>query len=481
MSLQPPNLLSPNGNEVFTQRQINISWENVSESVSSHPKSYEIFFTDDFVNFEKTNWVQIAVVNDNESSFLWDIPFSIKGNNCRVAIRTRDFRGDRSKLSVSANDFEIESKMLKSPSVFSPSSGKTYFSYIPFILDHSALLGTASQRSFYRIYYSSKSLDIDWTIVTQDLPVGSEVFYWDVRGFASSTDYSFKVELVEGENVSNPVIIDNIKINSFTFFVFDTVPPKGDMSIEGPEFTNQRDIVINVSAFDLTTDIKSIIIKQADDTFDNITTEGAEQGLDTSDQQSLTWQITGEDGAKYIQAYLKDFGNNIFPLTSEKKYFRKLYSDNNEEITAIEVNNNNGDVWFGVGPKLYKNGSLIETFDNQITSLAFFRDVLYIGLKTDSDKGILKRIINNNITTVDEFTENESIINRMVGYNSKLYLGFENGDLYLFNGTSISSVSNLGNSIINLSTDNAVLYIFLQGVLKFVIYDETTFTDVNVD
>src|SRR6056297_3507755 len=103
MSLQPPNLLSPNGNEIFFQRQINISWENVIKSSSSYPMSYEIFFTDDFVGFYKTNWVQIAIVNNNQTNFLWDIPFSVKGDKCRIAIRTRDFKGDRSDFSISAS------------------------------------------------------------------------------------------------------------------------------------------------------------------------------------------------------------------------------------------------------------------------------------------------------------------------------------------------------------------------------------------
>ena len=96
MKLYPPNLLSPNGSEVFANRRIVVSWENVIESDPNYPRFYEIYFTDDFVDFEKTNWTQIAVVEDIENNFTWDLPFSVKGDNCRIAIRTRDFKGDRS-------------------------------------------------------------------------------------------------------------------------------------------------------------------------------------------------------------------------------------------------------------------------------------------------------------------------------------------------------------------------------------------------
>ena len=261
MTLNPPNIIYPNGKENIYLRQINIEWENLVELDPSSPVMYEILFTDLYTD-ESTEWIEIAVVACTSSSFLWNIPFYVKSSTCRVAIRSRNFRGERSGLSISADDFIIQSKKLQPPAIFSPTKNTTYYSYIPIILNNEALIGTHSSRSFYRIYYSSESQSIEWSIVIDNLHIDSSVYYWDVRSFNSADDYSLKIELVEGDNVSLPSFIRDINISSLNYFILDTAPPTGTIKIkDNVEFTNQRDVVLEVTSFDETTGVKSISIQ----------------------------------------------------------------------------------------------------------------------------------------------------------------------------------------------------------------------------
>ena len=66
-------------------------------------------------------------------------------------------------------------------------------------------------------------------------------------------------------------------------------------------------------------------------------------------------------------------------------------------------------------------------------------------------------------------------------FDNKLYIGFKNGDLYSFNGTSLVFIINFSNSINNLFTDNSTLYILLDNVSKIVSFNGINFFDIEVN
>ena len=138
-------------------------------------------------------------------------------------------------------------------------------------------------------------------------------------------------------------------------------------------------------------------------------------------------------------------------------------------------------MWNSFDNQLYKNKELVYTDINEITALKFFNNVLYIGLKDSSNKGILEKRNNNVISIINNFSSYNSIINIMNVFSEKLYIGCENGELYVFDGISLSLINSFSNSIINLFTDNSVLYIFLDGESKIVSYNGVFFNDINID
>ena len=211
-----PTLTYPNGGESIFARSIPIQWDaSAYDLQGTEPIWYEVLFTDSWDATRKVDWVQIASVPSTASSFLWNVPFPIRGNNCRLGIRARNSMGVRTDINISANNFNIQERSITTPVVVSPVNNESYHQYVPIILDHSAILGTYSQRAMYQIYYSSQSNDIDWTVLRENVVVGSDPFVWDVRELLPGADYSIKVILQDDRgNSSTAVYINNINIIS---------------------------------------------------------------------------------------------------------------------------------------------------------------------------------------------------------------------------------------------------------------------------
>ncbi|MCD6434894.1 MAG: hypothetical protein J7L15_00675, partial [Clostridiales bacterium] len=199
----PPSLTYPNGGESINTFYIPIRWVEPSFVESSNFVFwYEIYFTDTYREKREPNWVQIARVPSGISSYDWYLNKRVIGDDCRIGIRTVDHQGFRSEMCISANSFGLGKKNIPPPVVFEPSSGFTYFDYISIALDNKGILGSYSQRSYYRLSYSCNSLNIGQTIISDNVPISSSIVYWDVKNFQSASDYVLRVEFLEGDNVS---------------------------------------------------------------------------------------------------------------------------------------------------------------------------------------------------------------------------------------------------------------------------------------
>lgn len=500
-TINAPTIIYPNGGELFTEGDINVQWKEPGNLPSDVLTWYEIFITDDFDKLKKEELIQIATIPSGNSSYNYTIEKNLKGGRCRVGIRSVNSEGLRSNISFSADNFTIENEFLPSPSLLEPIEGESYFSYIPFIFDHKGVTGRSSQRSSYQIYYKSEDQNIDWTLLLDNIMVGTDPINVDVSKLNTSSDYIFKVELVDGDNVSSPVFIEKVSINNINFFLIDTEPPTGSIKIiDNDEYTKETGLVLSVSYSDSVSATKDIQIQQ-----ENIETNNIVSGPYIPATSLITWDIKEEvegqglvDGVKLIKANFRDYGNNIIEVDDER-YFRTYKSLNNREVSAMLYADDS--ITYGLyyafkssgdnKAELYRNVKFLSTLSGDCTALSIYNNVLYIGIKDDENKGILQRlttsvdtVVNNNKeflddaeTVVNSLYSADSIINAMEVFDNTLFLGLDNGELLSFKGSAIASENsdylNL-KSIRNIKTDGNILYIFFYNTTEILVMRKNT-------
>ncbi len=444
---------------------------------------YDIYFTDDYSPDGQVDWVQIASVPASENSFTWTMPAQIKGDKCRIGVRGRLPNGFREAMVISPSNFRIGSKFISHPAVVSPVSGETYRMTVPIVIDDNAIKNTVSQRAYYQIYYSSDVLGIDWTAVRQNVYIGYGPIEWDISDLEPSDDYKLKIILLEDDGIASlPVFIDNLKFTTINSFVIDTTPPVGTITIEGNEqFTKYNNIIVNLKYFDETTDVKSLSIRESD------TTGSGSSGPDQSPSNLKTWSLTTGDGLKFVDALFKDYAGNIINATGTDRFFRTFISSNNVEISSFMVLDIDGtpQVWTafnGDSPSLYIDVSSYLSITGEAISMTRFSSSTYLGIRTSDNKGILQRVDEStqSLVTIHSFSTVGSAITTMAVYDSKLYLGLENGELYEFNGVTVTLINTFDYRIDTLSSDGARLYISVDHTLYTVVYDGSNFINMDV-
>jgi hypothetical protein len=491
ITVDGPTLISPNGGEQVVGSTISITWNEPENIPTTEITWYELFIVESYDVKSFPNLVQIATLPSGTSSFTYTINKNLKGKKCRIGIRASNHKGQRSEISFSADDIIITNRKIPIPSIFSPSPSRTYFSYIPIAFDQKGILGRCSQRTFYQVYYKTDSQNIDWTLAFSDILVGSEPINWDVSDFPTASDYSIKVELVDEDNVSEPLFLDNITINNINYFLIDTVPPKGNIKIQNvEEYTMNRDLIVSLEASDATTATKEYRIEQT-----NIIPDGentTDVGVYNNMTGMATWNISGDDGEKLIKVRYRDYADNVLRDSGET-HFRTFKSVDNKDVSAILVSGS--DVWMAFSdeddssyvPKLYRNNTLISTLTGIPTDLEFFNGNLYISIKDDENKGILQRYAGGEVSTVadneaqylddndsvfNSLYYSDSVINSMETFDDTLFLGLENGQILSFRGSTVSLENNDNfniKSVSKMETDGNVLYIYFNNTTEIMI------------
>ena len=495
-----PSLIYPNGGETFMEGSISIQWIEPRNVSSIETIWYEIFITDSFDVAKKPELTQIATIPYGNSSYSYYINKDFKGEKCRVGIRVVKQNGVRGRMSFSADDFIIANKMLPPPSVMEPIEGITYFSYIPIIFEHDAVMGRCSQRAFYQIFYSSKEQNIEWTLIRDNIMVGSDPFDLDVSNFPTSSDYSIKIEMIDGDNVSPPLFINDITINNINYFIIDTVSPKGFIKIiNNTEYIKNKEVMVSLNAYDKSSAVKEFQIEETD-----MNTKDDTLSPFLNITPLISWDINDPDGVKLIKVRYKDYGDNVVIDSVASTNFRTYKNLENREITAFLRNDEDLYIAFAgyptspisSNPLLYKNQSLLSTLDGNVTALEYYNNVLYVAIRDcNENKAILQRILmgeiqpvmdnDNQYTDVDEITLNslylsDSIINTMEVFDNKLFLGLQNGELLSFNGATIMVEHNsyFNTKNINLiKTDNSLLYIFFENSTEILIMNKNSNDD----
>lgn len=494
-------LVSPNGGEEFFGSTIPITWEEPSNiSTTSDILWYELFITESYSVDGLDNLIQIATLPSGTTSFTYNINKNLKGTSCRIGVRIVNHRGQRSEISFSADDFLILNRKLPKPAVFSPTKDSTYFSYVPIILDSKGVLGRCSQRAFYQIYYKSDNRDIDWTLILKSVRIGSKPINLDVSNFITDSDYSFKVELVDGDSVSSPVFINNITINNINYFVIDTIAPRGEIKIQGDEeYTNDRNLILSLKSSDSATAVKDYRLHQISVDANGVMIENVFDSGFFRMADLVTWDLlfldTIGDGEKLIQVEYRDYGDNIVSNSGDK-FFRTYKSVDNMDVTGIVLVGD--DVWTvysnennpSLTSRLYKNHTLISSLSGEPTALELYEDTIYIAIRDDENKGILQRYtgsivesiadneeqyLDDNDSIINSLYSSDSVINTMEVFDDILFLGLENGELLSFNGSTVSSEnSDFINikSIRKIKTDGNLLYIFFHNTTELMIMNK---------
>ncbi len=463
----------PNGGEVVTYPSMYIIWEEPASAHDNKDLWYEIYFTEGWTPDKEPDWLQVATVPAGSSSFLWDIPTYVSSERCRLAIRTRNARGERSPYILTADTFIIRRQHLVPPSVVSPAEGSRYQQFVPIIIDYQTAIGTSSQRGSYQIYYSSGG-DENWRVIQEDVRVGSDPVYWDIRDLPPRSDYVVKIVMEDSEgNSSIPVFVRNLKLFPMNYFILDTKPPVGSIYVvDNQEFTSDRNIVVSLKAFDEATAVKSVVVQQD---FNGTITAGTEQEM----ADMKTWYISGlTDGLRYIEALFKDYANNTVSNQDTGEFFRRYVSDNNAEISCMLAVLNGSEItlWTAFGgatPTLFKNKSSYVSLSYEATSMEMFKGFLYIAVKKDEHVGILQKLDGTTISNIYSFTAEDTMITQMKSLGNYLYFGLQNGDLYEFDGTTIALVYAFGSQIESLYTDDSMLYIGVENAEAPYIYDGT--------
>jgi hypothetical protein len=470
--LQGPSLKYPLGGEYITSNQMTIEWvEPESITSSTALMWYELLFTEYYRIDEKDSWEQIAIIPSGVTSFNWNIPRNIKGTECRMGIRAVAYNGERSRVSSSASSFSIVEKGLPSPVVFEPTDNSSQFVYVTIALDRNGLLGQFSQRAFYEINYKSDSLGIEWTGIASNVPVNTVVVYWDIRELISASDYMLRVELVDENIVSKPTYINNIKINSLNYFLIDTVPPVGYINIENNlEYSNKRDIVLSLKAYDKTTGVEDVRIKQ-------LNVGDATTPISYGEYQDMTaflsWNILEEDGVKVIQSEYRDYAGNVLEDDGTSTYFRtyKDLSNNNVSCFLSSQGSEVGDdhLWTAFGGssfKLYEDISWVSDLSYEVTDMVYYSDILYIAAKTTEGYGVLQKYYNDIVMAVYSFDTEDSVINSMVIFDDKIFLGLEDGRLLGYDFVDIVDIygdNYFIKSISHLEVVADILFVFYNN------------------
>ena len=471
-----PTLIFPNGNENILGRVIEISWqEPVPISTDGSQVWYEIYFTDYFRDQDRPDWMHIGSVPSSENRFRWKVGNSFFTDKARFGVLAVNASGERSDLSISANDVSIRRKQALAPSILSPTPGGRYGDRVEIILDNSALKNTVGQKAKYYIFFSSRKLNIPLSPIAQKIPVDTGPIIWNTSLIEPSDDYVVTIYLADDTGNKSPEVnINNIEIVNEGFFLIDTKPPSGFLEINnGADFTKKREVAVRIFAFDETTGAHAMRLKE----------EGLEFGPPESVEELKFHQLTPEDGSKTLQASFQDYGGN---RTSQiEKKFRTIFSNQNQDIADISYDSSDNSLWIGLngseaGLFNYKNTVRLATsVDRDILALSVFGNNVYLSFDNSDENALIYRFTGSRLQEAINLKEPQTKIISMSVYRNNLYLGSIGGDLYQYNESSINLIKTFESSIQDLYADNSLLFISLKNSNNFHVFDGEDFTEIG--
>lgn len=551
-----PHLTSPKGGEIFNLGTVNITW-NRNEQPTSDDAGYDINTSTSFISYEieytdnyqgsETNWHTLKRrIPWTETSFDWVVGKMIKSTNVRLRIRAKDSTdGTNSDWSMSDSDFSINIFKLIPPAIVSPLPQHVYTEFVLIILDETLTKGTFNQKVRYTLEYSSKKLDISWTVIVKDIPVGQNVIRWDLDNITPSDDYVIRLTAKNAACLESPNptpdqiarrFVYNLKIQQPGMFFIDTIPPQAVLDIEeNTGITNILTHTVNVFADDATTEVEKIQLRECESgtkiPLGDVTLIGPSEtdcssidtllnnpdadfgrliGKPTGFSAKTQWVFDDVSGLRKLEAILVDSGGNTSVQNPGKTFlpiFRSAGVLNDfivilEQRDAIDLGNLS-DACEGIvskPPATYEVAyvvdnlgqywvlepfpRLIATLSETDVKLVFsFNNINYLFTYVGGtvDDSFVYRDDKSSITKIQTFPNALSVPNAIAIFNNIMYIGLANGELWSYNSSSFTLIKTFSNAISSLSGDELFLYVGLTNSSLINLYNGTEFFESDLE
>lgn len=505
--------------------------------------TFELEYTDNYVG-QDTNWfVAKRRISSSESSYSWNVGKMIKSNSVRVRIRARQSTDNIvSEYSMSSGNFSINVFDLIAPAIVNPVEGRIYNDYILIILDESLTKNTYNQKVRYTLDYSSEQQEVSWTTIIADVPSGQNVIRWNTSELFPADDYVLRLTArnscsafpeEQPHQIAKRYVYD-IKIRPSGLFIIDTKPPKAVVRIDNnTTYTNQLEHIVNIFAEDQTTEVETVQVRECfSDIYSALgptsgttgptgpscpTVEELLTGEDinfdffinkpTTYSIKSQWKFKDESGHKKLEALLTDAGGNLSLSETDKVFLPLLATDDiindfiitqeqREKYTFEDNQVISEIVLFNVAYVGTENGNYwrLDPFPSLLDSSSINRSILkiynwagirflftYINTEEYPDIGSVFKDTGSGLLLLLQLPNPVSKTTAVTVYDSKLYFGLENGELWTYNGSSFALLSTFSNAISDLSSDNVYLYIVFDTSSEVVLYNGTDFTVLTMD
>jgi hypothetical protein len=312
-------------------------------------------------------------------------------------------------------------------------------------------------------------------MVTDTLSPATSYFLWDIRALPPGDDYVLKIVISDHGYDYLPAFVRDLRISSLEYFLLDTTPPVGKIVVAGDaDFVKDRDVILLLSAFDETTGVRSVVIEEEG---------GDSKSVEISPTAVQSWSLKGGDGDRCLLAHFTDYGGNVVTNTTGS-FFRRYVGNHNNVVTSMLAGSLGGSrvlftAFGGDQPALFKNRQLLTTLTDEVTAMAFFDDSLYFAVRGDDNTGSIKKLDGDLPADVYNFQSAGSSITAMASYAGSLYAGTEGGDMYAFDGQTVSHVQSFASQVCHLFSDNNLLFVFLDGQSPAVVYDGENFNSAS--
>mgnify|MGYP001565500830 CR=1 FL=1 len=330
--------------------------------------------------------------------------------------------------------------------------------------------------------------------------------------------------------------IYNIQIQQPGMFLIDTKPPQAVLDIEDSEgATNELVHTITIFAEDDTSEVEQIQIRECDastklalgntettnfgeiiecktiekllesDNVDFGKLIGKPLGYSTKTQ----WTLTDKSGLRKLEALLTDTGGNTSIQNISKTFIPVFRNDSliNDLIVSVEQKNNTtinqdsqGNVIVQEEVSTFEVAYLV-TDDGQYWTLEPFPRLIGFAVSSRSlrklfvyngsvylftyrstvDSGIIYIDNKSLISILFTFPNNLSQTNSVAQFSDILYIGLENGELWKYNGATVSLVTTFPSPISSIFGDNQYLYVSFYNSSLVVLYNGEEFFESDIN
>jgi hypothetical protein len=197
--------------------------------------------------------------------------------------------------------------------------------------------------------------------------------------------------------------------------------------------------------------------------------------------------LSAGDAIKQVELLLQDYGANRNNGQTQRLFETIVEVDDGVKVVDIAIDRTSSTAWAITSSplnylyKIQSFPSLSTAFEDEPTSVSVFGSFAYVGVKTTDSLGILMKWNGYEAVIVKEFTEADSIINAMAVHGKKLFIGFENGLVYVYDGLVFTKLTGVTNPVKFLVSDGNLLYLTERNGTDVYVYNGTNFVSTGAE